>query len=64
MNPDGSMIFEGQISVLNSIHSYLMNKLSNSKSSKSSDALELRTGNVTVKVIIGNLFEQNVESIL
>lgn len=53
------MILEGQISVLNSIHSYLINKQSNP-----SDILELRSGNLTVKVMTGKLFEQNVECIL
>ena len=58
------MILEGHISVLNSIHSYLINKLSNSKQSNPSDILELRSRNLTVKVMTGKLFEQNVESIL
>ena len=64
VNPDGSMILEGHIFILNSIHSFLLHKLSKIKSVSLSDTLELRSGNLSVKMFTGKLLEQNVESIL
>ena len=67
INPDGSVLLEGHIFILNSIHSFIGNK--NTRKQRSANAapletLELRSGNVTVKVTSGKLIEQNVEGVL
>lgn len=59
VNPDRSMILEGHIFILNSIHSFLIHKLS-----RSLDTLELRSGTIAVKMMPGKLLEQNVEGVL
>ncbi|CAF0719495.1 unnamed protein product [Adineta steineri] len=64
INSDGSILLEGHIYVLNSIHSYLAHKTSKSHQSNPSEPLDLRSGNLTVKIMNGKLLEQNVDSII
>ena len=66
VNPDGSVVLEGHIFILNSIHSFLGNKILKQQSNSPNplDSLDLRSGNLVVKVMSGKLLEQNVEGVL
>ncbi len=67
VNLDGSISLEGHIFILNSIHSYLIHKTSKQHQSNkwtTSESFDLRSGNLTVKVMSGKLIEQNVEGIM
>lgn len=64
MTSDGSILLEGHIFILNSIHSYLLHKAVKQQQTNLSDSYELRSGNLTIRVMSGKLMEQNVDSIL
>jgi hypothetical protein len=64
VNPDGSILVEGQIFILNSIHSYLVIKSSKQQSNNTNESFDLRSGNLITKVMTGKLIEQAVESIM
>jgi hypothetical protein len=58
---------EGHIFILNSIHSFIGNKNIHQQhpaNAASLETLELRSGNIAVKVMSGKLIEQNVEGVL
>ena len=71
VNSDGSVVLEGHIFLVNSVHSFLVNKTAKSPpsthktlSTNSSDILELHTGHMSIKVMTGKLIEQNVDGLL
>ncbi|CAF0825398.1 unnamed protein product [Rotaria sordida] len=68
VNPDGSILLEGHIFILNSIHSFLTNKASKKKDQSNntnlSETLNLHSKNIDIKIMSGKLIEQNVESII
>lgn len=64
VNLDGSTSLEGHIFILNSIHSYLIHKTSKQNQLNTPESFDLRSGNLTVKVMSGRLIEQNVEGIM
>ena len=67
VNPDASVSMEGHIFILNSIHSFLANKQSQQQKSTNTalpETFDLRSGNISVKVMSGKLLEQNVEGVL
>jgi len=66
VNPDGSVSLEGHIFVLNSIHSFLVNKIIKQQSNtvNASESFDLRSGNIIIKVMSGKLIEQNVDGIM
>ncbi len=64
VNSDSSVLLEGHIFVLNSIHSFLVNKISKQHQSNTLETFELRSKNLIVKVMSGKLIEQNVDSVL
>jgi hypothetical protein len=58
---------DGHIHILNSIHSFIVSKISKqhkSNNSNTAETFDLRSGNLAVKVMSGKLLEQNVESIM
>jgi len=66
VNSDGSVSLEGHIFVLNSIHSFLVNKIIKQQSNtvNASESFDLRSGNIIIKVMSGKLIEQNVDGIM
>lgn len=67
VNPDKSIILEGHIFILNSIHSFLINKSlkqHQTNLAKASESFDLRSGPIHVKVMIGKLLEQNVDGVM
>lgn len=67
VNPDRSVLLEGHIFILNSIHSFLVNKIikqQQSNAANASESFDLRSGNINVKVMTGKLMEQNVDGIM
>ncbi|CAF1605300.1 unnamed protein product [Adineta ricciae] len=64
MTSDGSILLEGHIFILNSIHSYLLHKAAKQHQTNLPDSYELHSGNLTITVMRGKLMEQNVDSIL
>ncbi|CAF3412168.1 unnamed protein product [Rotaria sp. Silwood1] len=67
VNPDKSIVLEGHIFVLNSIHSFLINKISKTEqtnNTNASESLNLHSNNININVMSGKLLEQNVDSII
>ncbi|CAF2428088.1 unnamed protein product [Rotaria sp. Silwood2] len=67
VNLDKSVLLEGHIYILNSIHSFLINKISKNEKSNdtnSSESLSLHSQNTSIQLMSGKLIEQNVESII
>ena len=67
INPDGSATLEGHLFVINDIHCFLNNKISvqlQPINTNPSDSLDLHSGNISIRILSGNLIEQNAEGIM
>ena len=65
IHAEGSALLEGHVFVLNSIHSFLLNRiLKKQLLQKSSESFDLRSGSLVARVMTGKLIEQDVESIM
>lgn len=67
VNADSSVVLEGHITILDAIHSFLLNKSTQALTKGKNDLtkfLDLRCRNVSVRLLVGTLIDQNVESLL
>jgi hypothetical protein len=61
VHSDGSVELEGQLAVLNALHSFLVHKSSNRHTM---EFLYLRSEQIVMKVMPGKLIDQSVEGVL
>jgi len=67
VNADSSVVLEGHITILDAIHSFLVNKSTQALKTGKNDLtkfLDLRCRNVSIHLLVGTLVDQNVESLL
>jgi hypothetical protein len=67
LKPDGSMIFNGSLFILNSIQSFLIGKVSTQQRTRDFNVTcpcTLQIETVSVKILIGQLLDQEVDSVL